>query len=632
MLETSSAPTVGSALPDRRPSRHIPHIPLVATILVVLGVLALLPTATTAQEPVTPPQSTPAADAGLEIYGERCASCHGPLGMGDGEMAAQLPSPPTAIGGADYARQAVPAHIFDVITNGIVEAGMPPFGPGNSDPLSEAQRWDLVAAVYSLGVRQGLIDQGQPLFEESCAECHGADGNGETAVLSDQSFWLERSDQDVVQALSQATVPQHEELALDDDALQAVVAYARTFTYDYADPMGAFEPIEAAQIMGTVINETTGEPLQEGVAATLSAFTADFEPSLTMTTTLDAEGRYEFDLSMVAPELVYVVTVQHEGISYGSDFGQLERDDPTLSLEVPVYERSSDPSTVAIEQLHIILQFGEGQVQVSELYQFSQSDTTVFVGQSGSPEEGTVHLSLPDGASEPSFDRSFGGMESFFPADTVISTEDGWADTVPLRPGQSSLSLLVRYTLPYDDALNISHPVHYDVRSTNLVLPDAGVDLSGDNWQEGEPQAMGQAGLFRTFTQSGIPAGDLISFELQGEARVSPAAAPGATAPVRDQTGELLIGAGILLLAIAIGAYSVRLWRQNQDTPQEPAPVAAEPDEPQRREPDTAERRQELLRAIAALDDAYDSGEIAANEYKEQREALKEELVAIWES
>lgn len=638
MPATNSAPTVGSALPDRRPPLQLPFVVtnlVVATLVVatlVALLLALLPNATIAQEPVTPPESRPDAEAGLQIFTERCATCHGPLGMGDGEMAAQLPRPPTALGSADYARQAVPAHIFDVITNGIVDAGMPPFGPGNSDPLSEAQRWDLVAAVYSLGLRQGFVDDGREVFEENCQACHAADGSGESGVLNlrDQAYWLERNDQNVVQMLAEPAIPEHEDIALDDAALQAVVAYARTFSYDYADPMAAFEPIEAAQVAGAVVNQTTGQPLDAGVSATLSAFTADFEPSLTMTTTLDAEGRYEFDLTMVPPQLVYVVTVQYEGISYGSDFGQLEADDPTLNLEVPVYERSTDPSTVAIEQLHIILQFAEGLVQVSELYQFSQSASTVFVGQSGDPETGTVHLALPEGASEPSFDRSFGGMESFFPADTVIPTGDGWADTVPLRPGQSSLSLLARYTLPYDDALTISHPVHYDVRNTNLVLPDAGVNLSGDGWQEGEPQAMGQAGLFHTFTRTGVPAEQTISFSLQGEPRLAAAAAPGANVPLRNQTSELLIGAGVLLLALAIGAYSVRLWRQNRPVPEDSRLLAV--DEADEVQPNVTQRRQELLQAIAALDDAYEAGELPATEYEQQREALKEELVAIWQA
>ncbi len=521
----------------------------------VVTLLALLTSTLHAQEPITPPQPTPDAERGLQIFAERCASCHGPAGMGDGEMAAQLPQPPTALGSETYLRQADPARIFAVITNGIPQSGMPPFGPGNSDPISEADRWNLVAAIYSLGTPQSQVEEEQAIV----------------------------------------------------------------------DAMAAFEPIPAAEIAGTVTNETTGEPLSAGVPAVLNAFTTDFEPSLTMTTTLDAGGQFQFDLTMVPPDLVYVVTVEYEGISYGSDVGQLARDEPALNLEVSVFERSSDPSMVSIGQLHIILQFIDDQVQVSELYQFTQSASTVFVGQSGDPEQGSVHIALPPGARDPSFDRSFGGTESFFPADTVIQTEDGWADTVPLRPGEGTLSLLVRYTLPYEDSLSFSHPLRYDVGATNLVFPDAGVTLTSDGgWQEGEPQTMGEAGIFLNFTRANIAVdeaagGGAITFSLQGEPQQINGTSAGIT-PQRDPTNALLIGGGALLLAIAVSGYALYVWRREQESEAEATPQAAE------------ERRQALLIAIAALDDAHEAGELHEPDYEERRRALKEELVAIWES
>ena len=612
--------------------RFIKSLYIVVTTLFV-ATLTLLTAPLLAQEPVTPPAATPDAGAGLQLFAERCAACHGPLGQGDGEMAAQLPRPPTALGSADYARQAVPANMFHVITNGILDAGMPPFGPGNSDPLDEQQRWDLVAAVYSLGTSPALIEDGQMIYEENCQACHAQDGSGVDGVLDlrAQDYWLERSNEDIFLALSQNAIPEHETLALDEEALLAATTYARTFSYEYANPLAAFEPLESAVITGTVTNESSGRPLQAGVPAVLSAFTADFEPSLTMTTTLNSAGQYEFELTMAPPDLVYVVTVQHQGISYGSDFGRLERDDPTLNLDVPVFEPSTDPSTVAIEQLHVILQFGEGQVQVSELYQFSQNASTVFVGQTGDADEGTVRIALPGGASEPEFDRSFGGMESFFPAETVIPTDGGWADTVPLRPGPASLSLLVRYAMPYDGGLTINHPVHYAVSNVNLVLPDAGVELAGDGWQEGQPQVMGEAGVFLNYTQSGVAAGQEVSFSLQGEPRqVSPS--PAATTPLRDQSSDLLIGGGVLLLALALGAFTLRQWRQNQDEEHLQESQVTIPGE-ERAAPDKqAVRRQELLNAIAALDDAYEAGDLPAAEYGEQRQALKEELVAIWDA
>ncbi len=587
------------------------------------------PTTLWAQEQVSPPAATPDAGNGLDLFAERCAACHGPTGQGDGEMAAQLPRPPAALGSQAFVDEAVPAAMFDVITHGIIEAGMPPFGPpGNSDPLTEQERWDLVAAVFSLGTAESSLQMGQAVYEASCQECHAADGSGADGALDlrDAGYWLERSNRQVAAAI--AALPDHEQLALEEGTpLQAATSYARSFSYLYASPLAAFEPLEAATISGVVTNETTSQPLQAGTPATLSAFTADFQPSMTLTTTLDSEGGYSFDLTMTPPDLVYVVTVQHEGLSYGSDFGRLERDNPTLTLDIPVYDLSTDAASVTVDQLHIIVQFGDGLVQVSELYQFSQNATVVYVGDSGFTSDGTVRISLPPAAESPAFDRSFGGMESFFPAENIISTgPNEWSDTVPLRPGPGSLSLLTRYSMPYDDHLALNHPVHYPVRSVNLVLPDAGVSVSGAGWQGGEPQMMGSAGAFLTYNLADIAPGQEVAFTLQGTPRV--VTAPGAAvAPQRNQTSELLLGGGVLLLALAAGAFVVRQWQSREQEPDEDD----WPDETGSLESTAVpDLRQELLRRIAALDDAYDAGELSQTEYKTERAALKDELLAIW--
>ncbi|MFW5941070.1 MAG: c-type cytochrome [Chloroflexota bacterium] len=608
--------------------RRAPRLLAAAGFLLLLTVslfLLLQPPAATAQEPVQPPQATPDAERGLLIYEERCASCHGPLGQGDGEMAPQLPQPPTALGTEAFVQQAVPAQLFQTITDGILQAGMPPFGPQSSDPLSESERWDVVAAIYSLGTGSSTIEMGQSVYEASCEECHGVEGDQTASDLGDAAYWLERSDESVSEAVTAGDISEHEALDLAQAELAAAVSYARTLSYDHADPMAAFEPIEAAVITGTVTNQTTGGTLPEGTPVELSAFTAEFEPSLTMTTTLDAEGRFAFDLTMVPPDLAYVATVEYEDINYGSDFGRIDRDEAALALTVPVYEHSTDPSSVYVSQLHIILEFTEGQVQVSELYQFSQEDPVVFVGETGDAEEGTVRIALPDEAGDPSFNRSFGGMESFIPAEDVIQTESGWADTVPLRPGQGTLSLLVRYTMPYERALTFAHDVHYAVDSVNLVMPDAGVELAqAEQWQAQGPQTMGEAGTFLNFARQGVSAGDSVRFDLEGRPRQIATAA--GNVPARDENTELLIGGGVLLLAVALGGYALHLWRNNQA-----APAADVAGAPVVQSAAVASRRDELLHAIAALDDAHQAGEIDDDTYEEQRQALKEELLEIWE-
>lgn len=109
--------------------------------------------------PVLPADIEPDPAAGLIIYQQRCANCHGPAGLGDGPQAAMSIQPPPAIGDPTYLRTADPAYMFDIITNGNLEAGMPGFGEGNnSNPLSPAQIWDVVTAVYTLPSQNQTID------------------------------------------------------------------------------------------------------------------------------------------------------------------------------------------------------------------------------------------------------------------------------------------------------------------------------------------------------------------------------------------------------------------------------------------------------------------------------------------
>lgn len=127
--------------------------------LILMLVMTLMASAVTVQATTPTPTPIPTPKwpvpvdpvAGLTIYQERCSTCHGPQGLGDGAMAAQAVNPPPAIGGAEYLNQADPQLMFDTINSGRLERGMPGFGEGNnSTPLSEAEIWSVIAAVYDL--------------------------------------------------------------------------------------------------------------------------------------------------------------------------------------------------------------------------------------------------------------------------------------------------------------------------------------------------------------------------------------------------------------------------------------------------------------------------------------------------
>jgi hypothetical protein len=535
--------------------------------------------------------------------------------MGDGEMAAQLPGSPTALAGADYLRSAVPADMFATITDGRIDLGMPPFGPASSDPLADADRWNTIAAVYSLGTTAETVANGQEIYKARCQACHGETGRGDgpeaagldtpPGDLTAADYWATTGNQAIHDLLAGDAIASHD-INLADEEGWAVVDFVRTLGYAYTDAQVLFEPLATAVVSGQVVNATTGEMVGPDAPVRLRAFTRDLEITLNLTTTLDALGNYQFALTDVPQDWFYRVAVEHEGIEFGSDFGQLTFAAPALDLPVTVYDTTSDPAAIAIQQLHTIVTFDtEGQLTVSELYVVRNDGQHVFVGETGDVAQGTFEIAVPPEAESLDFQRGFGSLESFIPANEVVETERGWADTLPLRPGVGALTLLVRYVVPYEDEASLAHPVFYAVDGANLVLPDNGVTLAeeGDWVGSGEQSVQGEA--FQSYGRVNVPAGGEIVLELEGRPRAGDSAA----ALVADNNTELAVGLGAALLMGLVAVVALRRWRGA---------------------PAVAMSRDELLEAVAELDDAYAAGELDEQAYRRERSALLDELRAEW--
>jgi mono/diheme cytochrome c family protein len=505
--------------------------------------------------------------------------------------------------------------MFDTISGGRVDKGMPPFGSSSSNPISDEERWNVIAAIYSLGTPVESIESGLEYYSEACAACHGDEGKGDgprtadidqdPGDLASIAYWFSNSNKQIFEAI-QASDDFHA-TGTDESDLWSAIDYMRTFSYEYVDALAPFRPIEVATVSGRITNGTTGEPVASEATATLRGFTEDLNITVTLTDTVDDEGRYSFDLTDIPQDWFFRTSIDYTGIDYGSDFGQINFDQPDLDLPVIVYETSTDPDLVNIEQVHIILAFGEDIVDVSEVYVASYDGAAVFVGETGQVEDGTFRISLPDDAEDINFSRGFGSVDSFIPANEMVPVEAGWADTMPLRPGTGTLNLLAQYTLPYDGGASFSHPLNYPTSLVNLVIPDIGVSLENDSgWQDTGQRAMGNNSV-STFALSALPANEILNVNLEGRPRTS---SPVPTDLANDNTTEIIVGAAIALLVVLVAIVLIRQWQTV------PVPVTD---------------RYLLLEEIAALDDAYDAGEISQSQYQEEREALKAELVEIWD-
>ncbi|MCA9932467.1 MAG: c-type cytochrome [Anaerolineales bacterium] len=610
---------------------------LLAVSFVVLALLVGFGLQTTAAQDTPLPDAPPDAAAGLETFAARCANCHGPQGNGDGELAVNLAQPPRAFTNPAFRQTAVPASFHDFILTGNLDAGMPGFGSTNSNPLSDAQVWDAIAAVMSLATPATAVERGQQVYTDNCAACHGETGLGDgpdaaasdTPVpdLTDLAYWFNRSNDVVLANLEPGKLAGHD-YDLGDGDLADVVDYARTFSYNYVPPADLTAPIAAATIQGQVTNATSGE-IVTGMDAHLRAFSPNIEEMLTLTTTVGTDGRFSFDVSDVSPDWVYLVNVQYDGLAYSSDVGQLSNEVPNIDLPVFVYDQTTDPTVVDVLQVHLVMNFAsENILQVTELYVFENLGTAVFVGEAGNPDLGVVRVDVPANAENVSFERAFSAMENFIPAPEVVASPDGgYVDTIPLRPGRSNSSLVVNYTLAYDEGVSFAHDVPYAVTSATVIVPDVGVELvNADAWTLDEQQTMG--GMFLSYAQQNLPAGSTFDLTLEGVPQeVSSTTGSSTVATPRNQTTELIIG-GVALLLIGGGAAFFIRSRTSPDDDDDYE--AEEYDEEEEGVDGNGRTADELIQMIAALDEAHEKGELDDEAYHAEREQLKAELKAIW--
>ena len=172
---------------------------------------------------------------GKGIFRQNCASCHGASGLGDGPAGAKMTPHPPAIGTAAQMREVSPALMYRVMSVGI--AGTPMAGFGSS--LTSAQRWNVVAYVNSLRASHAQQLEGEGLFTQRCASCHGVLGGSDGTLarsltklppeIGAVAYQVEHSDEQLAafvrNGIAGSAMPPSRDLS--DAQVASVVAYIR---------------------------------------------------------------------------------------------------------------------------------------------------------------------------------------------------------------------------------------------------------------------------------------------------------------------------------------------------------------------------------------------------------------------
>ena len=573
---------------------------------------------------VTIPSGAPAAAFGARAYQENCAPCHGIQGMGDGPTAADLPGPPTAFADPDAVWEQSPAELFHTAKFGRMDKLMPPW----RNELSDDAIWQTLAYAWSLHSSEQETIQGADGYAVSCAGCHGETGAGDgpdaTEAMpdfSDPSYAVTMSQAGWLAGWQEAHLKIGEEWTQDEQ--RQVLEYMRTFTL--IPPWeSAFRSGEGV-IRGTVQQGTPGADVPDDTMVTLEAF-VDFQPMSTFTTTVDADGGFEFtgltlDPNSADPAMVYLASVSSQGIRYSSPIVSLTADAPAADTSVMIYEVTDDPSGLTLDRVHWIVDSQPGALIVLQVLEVGNGSDRTYVGESveGIAEPVTVAFGVPQDAVELSFENGALGQRFRQVGDLVY-------DTTPVVPGPGTRQIVMQYAVPFDgDQTTLEQQFEYPVSRLNLLVADLpglevevpGLEPSGTQdfqgriyqvWQSGdtqvEPIAIRFSGLLRS--------GELDPRAVESSGVVGSVTTAAAATPYEPWMAWAI---GILA-ALALAGVVTWSWQQGRlesaDTPE-----------------NLRAQRDDLMQRIARLDDLHALGEISDDAWRGQRAQLKNKLIEI---
>jgi hypothetical protein len=388
--------------------------------------------------------------------------------------------------------------------------------------------------------------------------------------------------------------------------LALVLALAWPLAVAAQDSDEASSPFAGGEgvVSGQVLNGSTGQAPPGELEVILRAFDAmDASFVDSITTTIAADGSFMFEgIDPSAPVQLEPLLVYQDVFYYGDLEAAitLTPEQPQFDVTITVYDSTQDDSAINIERLHIIFEFFLGQVQVVEIYILSNDGLQPYAG---TPEGGTLRLNVPN---EALFAQPEGDSGRY------VTLDDGFADTAPVPPGAGAFESVLVYEMAYQDSLELSRPLPYDANQVIILVPDVGVEVSGEGIEPGGPFEM-QDRTMQVYLANELSQGERLDLNLSGAAQVQAAssgmpAMPSSHPATTDETDETRNAIIALVVLAASLALAYLYWQGRL-----------------RLRPRTDQV--DLYQAIADLDDDFDANLIEPKQYHAQRARLKQKLV-----
>jgi len=352
---------------------------------------------------------------------------------------------------------------------------------------------------------------------------------------------------------------------------------------------------ETGSISGQVLNKTSDGPAP-GVELTLTSYMGD-KPTDDKIIKSDDQGNFSFD--NLHWDRSYGITVNFKGAQYSTDKMVFFPNEETKILNLPIFEPTVEEDKIEIVEAHMIVQAGDRVLSVADLTLFNNSGDKIFVGgkELDDGRKESIRFNTPKGA------QSFNFIHGINP-DDIVQTTYGFADTTSIMPGQKRV--VYTYDLPLSSGTtNFEKTIDYPTKNFLLLISDLERTAEVKGLSEGESvQIQGES--FLKWTGMDMQPGQKIIVELKNPT---------------VQADYLKWGTiGFLLLIVLAGVIYSSVSKNKSAINNRLEKDRGE---------DIKEKRIELLKEIAQLDDKFESGQIDEQKYRNIRAIKKEELKKI---
>ena len=545
-------------------------------------------------------------------------------------MAGQLPVPAPALGTNQVSRTASPSEWYTIVTQGNLERRMPPF-----NSLSDRQRWDLVAYLYSLSTNAEIIAEGEQLYQVNCADCHGSEGDGKGSKaaefstvptnFTDLELMAAISDEALFQVISEgkgADMPAFTE-QLSTQEMWALSDYLRSLTFAprvaVSEAGGTQTPaatesdaVEVAsptpesvagfgRVEGQVVSAAGGE-IPAGLTVTLYGFD-QMQQSFSAEAAVDEEGMYIFEEVPMPEGRAFLASLEVDGVAYSSDIAVVDAETSNMVLILPYYETTSDVSQLTVDRLHLLFEYLEPEtLRVVEMYIISNpGDSIVVAAEEG---QAVLQYALPEEATNLQFQDGTVG-------ERYVEMEGGFGDLAVIRPGAGQHQVIYSYDLPYKSSLDFKHPLDLPVEALIVMIPEDGISLKGTQLNDMGTRDV-QGIPYHTYSSNLLEVGSDLAIDISGRpATGGPIVSLGSNSNLT--IGLLAFGAALILAGgwLYLRSRSGKAIQEEADLEKETSAR------------NNGEDVDTLLDAILALDDQYKAGDLPKDAYLKRREELK---------